>query len=215
MVKATLVLALFIFSIRQIDAQIRTTQLSLKDSGVAELYLGFRNKVKFAGLRQGDKVFFGTTTPYRLDTNIYVLVPSSDSQNTVLVKRRNITIFSKRFCIRHIPDPNIQFGTVRTRIRPRAHSYYASVQEVLTYPKLVIETRNVNLAFHVVSFEFAIARTGFYETWLYGKGDSLSKDQITAVERLVPGDKIYFENIRITGPDDVTRTFVNLAIVIK
>jgi hypothetical protein len=202
-----LVAAVTISFVQNAAGQISVTQLSVRDTGLAELYLGMPNRIRTSGLEANDEVSFGTAQTQRAETDVYILRGERIGSESLQIKRNGKLIFSKAFKVRRLPDPKWHPGVVS---RP-----YATVSQILTDPRLVVETGNTKDWFIINSFEFAVQSKGTFTGPVPVKGDRLLPNQIELVKQLVSGDKIYFENVKVMGPENALRTFNSAVITIE
>lgn len=205
-----IVAALFILMLcvqRSSIAQIEVTPLSLKDTSRAELYLNVENRFRITGLKSGDKVMLRNEQVRKLDSNTYILIPTLPDQHTLLVKKKSTIIYTKDFSVLKFPDVRVCLDTI--------HGTYATIEEVLANPTLVIETGNLKDWISVIAFDLGIQSRNGYEATPTMLGRRFSVYQISRIKNLDPGDKLYFENIKATCPDCGVRTLMPFTIIVK
>jgi len=204
------IIVILLFIAQRGPAQIQATHLFFKDSNSSELFIYRPNRIHISGLMPDDSVSLGTILPERVDSDIYTFRIDRRIHDTLFVRRSNKVVFSKGYHIRQVPDPVLHLGIVNG-----SNPTHITVNEILTYPRLVVEPGNFMRWFVVRSFDMSVQAKESYKGPIKESGDRLSPSQIELIEHLRPGDKIYFENIRVMGPDHTLRLFNNLQFRIK
>lgn len=208
MIKATIITVVFFLStMPSANAQIRILQLSINDTSSGELYHSAENKLKVIGLEQQDKVMVGNDIIRRSGADTFLLTPTSTTAVTVKVVRESKAVFSKTFPVKPIPNSTVRLGAIKDA--------RATVLEILSFPRLVVESGNLKNWFRILSFEMWVEGRGQDRLPIYMVGDQLSPHQKEIIKHLRAGDKVVFENIRATCPHCSTRAFGPITITIE
>jgi hypothetical protein len=187
------------------SAQIRATNPFFSDTNSSELFLHRPNRIRITELMPEDSVSLGRILPERVDSNIYTFRVDRRIQDTLFVRRKNKVVFTQSYSFRPNPDPVLHLGVVNG-----ADPAHVTKDEILTYPTLVVESGNPMQLFVVRSFEMSVQTKDFFHGPILEASDRLSPEQIELIRQLRPGDRIYFENIRVLCPDHELRHFNNL-----
>src|SRR5690606_5191358 len=153
--------------------------LSLRDTGSSELLLNRPNRVRITGLMPDDHVSLGTILPGRVDSNVYTFRVDRRIHDTLFVRRRGDTVFTKVFRYRLNPDPVLYLGFVNS-----ANPGHATVDEILAYPRLTGRSDNPLHLFVVRSFEMSVQTKEAYHGPLASDSDSLSPAQLELIKQL-------------------------------
>jgi hypothetical protein len=149
--------------------------------------------------------------PELADTNIYTFRSSRSFCDTLFIRRRGQVIFSKGYFVERNKDIDLRLGVVTMR-----RSMTATKEEILAYPRLFVSPGDLRLYWFVVrSFAMSIQTKDAWIGPLVGKEERLSTDQIELIKQLRPGDRVWFEDIRVMGSDGGLRAMNSLAIMIK
>ena len=122
-------------------------------------------------LKPDDRVSLGTILPERVDSNAYIFRIDRRIHDTLFVRRSNKVVFAKGYSIGRDPNlnPVLHLGIVNG-----ADPAHVTKEEILTYPRLVIESGNSMQWFVVRSFEMSVQTKESYHGPIPEASDRLS-----------------------------------------
>lgn len=198
-----------------VNGQISISNLSLTDSTLPYLYIGIDNEISISGIGYVDH-----------QSSIYITggggMISKVGANKCLIRVSTITD-ECRVNIQNKKTKKIVEKVYKVRViyLPEAtlnghHFDTVSKQELLLFPLLnvIIPKSFWRHNYRIISFEASFISNGD-SIKISTQGNRFSKEQITQVRELNPGDEIYFDQIRCLGPDSRTIKLPSFWIRIK
>jgi gliding motility-associated protein GldM len=177
--------------------------ITISASGVPLNTLGFRDNAGLSITKDGT------------DPGKYIVTPTLTSPGkasiTLFGKKSDGTeqVFSKKeYRVKEIPDPTMYFGN---KLAGRLEASRARLE---FGPEPRLERFDFEATYKVVSFKLTISRAkggGDLEEFQI-KGPTFASGGATAeaaMKRLTPKDKIYFEELKVVGPDKKVRSIAN------
>jgi GldM C-terminal domain len=177
--------------------QINIINLSLTDSSLSFLYMWVDNRISVTGSADNYSLAIsgGGGTIQKAGKNQYIVRVTSvtDLCELTLLKGTK-SIFQKPYKVRTISNPIATGGGLNdTTVR---------VGVLLANPFISVVAPGCyfRLNYRVMSFRATLMQDTD-STITINNGNIFSTEQIRMIKMLKPGDKIYFDNIRATGPD--------------
>jgi len=138
----------------------------------------------------------------------YSINPTKLGSAIVTVTVNDKSVGTYEFRVKDLPDP-----TVRINGQSGGKIDTASIFKA---GKLIAEIYNGEFQFPWTIMEFTMNCN--YAGFSYdkiSKSDKISPEQISLIKKLKPGMKIYFEDIRVMGPEGTPRTLGPIAFELK
>jgi gliding motility-associated protein GldM len=187
-----------------------TTSISADKMNV--LYIGLQNPISVsAGGVPAEKVSAGISAGSMSKTGAgtYSVVVSSPGKATISVSAnldgKVKTLGSKEFRIKYIPDPILKVGMSRG---PAMKAAEFKVQGGLRAD--LEDFLFDGVRYEVVSYRVGIEAKG--KDYVEGEANSayFPNSVMGAIRSLRPGDQVYFDNVRVKGPDGRVRDMSNI-----
>jgi len=129
----------------------------------------------------------------------------------VSVKKNGIAqpVGAYKFRIKRVPDPVIYVGSVK------GDGFINRVQA--SYIKTVwvkLENFDFDASFSVLSFDLSFAEKGGYKTYS-AKGPNVTPEMAEALKGIESGDRIWFENVVVKGPDGSVRKVPGVTVKVQ
>ena len=214
----------------QTDGQIKTYQLSLKDSTLNILNIGCENALSVKNLPKDCIVKFNDEVLEPLTYNSfdeyikygnYSVNPNDTGDNILRVLKKGKEVFQKKFIAKRHGDPTVKFGIVKDS--------FASVEQILAYPKLFVYTPNYYLkyGYSLVRYNIYFAKgtntKSIYRGYIDGRPMNYDMaefdDEIkNEIKLLKKGDRVFIDDIVILGDGGCTgcaRSMPPIDIIIK
>ncbi|SFD29948.1 gliding motility-associated protein GldM [Chitinophaga sp. CF118] len=187
-----------------------TTSISADKMNV--LYIGLQNPISVsAGGVPAEKVSAGISAGKMTKTGAgqYSVVVSSPGKATISVSAdldgKVKTLGAKEFRIKYIPDPILKVGM------SRGPSMKAAEFKVQGGLRADLEDFLFDgVRYEVVSYRIGIDAKG--KDYVEGEANSayFPNSVMGAIRSLRPGDQVYFDNVRVKGPDGRVRDMSNI-----
>ena len=177
-----------------VGAQIKTYQLSLKDSSIAEVYLAEHNRIRIEGAKSTDKIEFKEADVLRDSFNIFRVIPLGLGRKTLIIYRNNREIFRKDFETKQLSRPKSRLGAIKDSS--------ASINQIISFPRLLALFENCNYKDEhgwVTRFSLSVLKRNDLVYQESIDGDRLSKEGIEMIRQLRAGDRILIEDIVAVG----------------
>jgi GldM C-terminal domain len=195
------------------NAQLRLINPRLFNPDSAYLYVGIDNILQVAGYDNKGSLQIKTTKTLvqrGRGENEFILRPVSRGTDTVRLYKQGRCILTKVYQVNYIPGPIVSIGKNNS-------NYLLTVEEILTDPSLyiVLPGCHIDARFAVFSFDVIFVRVNT-DTIMPQRteGNRMGAGLVNIIKTLAAGDKIIFDNIKVTGPDSHTRTILPVAITI-
>jgi len=196
-----------IFCLGSLSAQVDIINQNLVDDAPDILYFGTDNHLVVSG-HNGRNIKLtvdgGSVSVRDEGFNVKVIKPGSVS---VEVYNGNQEIIKQKFSVHRVSNPVVHLGSIKDS--------KASVTEILKNAFLVIRLPGCYYKhdLKVISFDLVISNRVVIKV-IKGKGYIFNHDMKEAIQKLKPGNKLFFENIRVRGSDSITRIMPILEIKI-
>lgn len=194
--RLTILLILFAF-ITQAQTGIDLINTKLKKPAVSYLYLGVTNVIKITGASKGVKYTLTSSANSKIatadSTNKFEVVAQNNNLfDTLRVIAGGKLVYSEVYSIKKIPDLEVHVGTITAD--------NATVSTILMQPLLISSLPDClfKISFPIVSFDFSTS-TG--TATISCTGNKFSSEVIDAIKKLKPGNKVYFDNIKLKAPE--------------
>lgn len=174
--------------------QIQLHNSDLLDTAKHQLYLKEGNHVIVKSAKVFDEIRFTGQDPDHLKPTtitVFIVYPSQLGEASISIYRKGKMLHSSAFTIESLPDPVVRIG----------HSLdtFMTVRQIRATPFL-------NILYPHTNYKGTILIWGFTLTVEYQSGDIsnlepglsgyLSSQQLNLINRLSPGDRMLFTNIR-------------------
>ncbi len=195
------------------NGQVKIQNTSLISPDTNLVYVGVDNILQITGTKNLDrlKISINDTEQKFKKNGLFVLRSASEASTfKIKLSSRSKILVEKVFNSRKILNPKIGLGA-----RSLADTTL-SIQEILANNKLLIHIPDCLYHFYmqVVRFDLTIYSGNKIINSISVKGNRLSHVELDLLKNLKSGDKIAFENIRATGPED-TRVKNFFIIIVK
>lgn len=143
----------------------------------------------------------------------YVVRVSSGTEATITIGYKNGTTLTPlsnyKFRVKRVPDPYAYVNTVKGF----GQMTKAELQNIHgVFAKM--ENFDFDLKFEVVSFDLTTLADGKYVT-KKANGPGVTQEMTTILNNAKPGDRLFFENVTVKGPDGTLRKVPGTTIVVK
>jgi GldM C-terminal domain len=193
----SLLLSVFVLLFQLSNGQISITNQSLTDSSLGYLYIGVENVIVVSGLADNYTINIsgGASSIRRLEKNKYVARVAAQTDNCqIIFLKGSKVIFKKEFKVRIVPDPIATINGLRDT------SMKANSLLVNPFISVRLPGCFFRLNYSVYSFQ-AIFIQDTDSTTTSTNRASFSTEQIKFIKNSKSGDKIYFDNIRVSEPN--------------
>jgi hypothetical protein len=193
--------------------QINIINQSLTDSSLDFLYIGVDNRISVTGPAGNYSMAIsgGGGTILKDGKNQYVVRVNSvtDLCELILLKGPK-NIFRKGYKVRTIPELIVTAGGLRdTTVK-------AGVLLANPFISIVFPGCYFRISYKVTSFEATFIKDAdSTSTTIINNGNIFSPEQIKMIKILKPDDEIFFEHIRVMGPDNRGHILPSFWIKIK
>jgi hypothetical protein len=194
------IVCLFAFYAFGARAQVDIVNTNLTKPEISHLYVGIDNPIKIKGkpgVKYGLISSSGTSIQKTAVVNEFrLLAISRAGYDTLKVTLAGKVIYKEVFNIKTIPYPIVRAGNI-TKDK-------VTTAELLAQPMLTVFLPDcyLNLSYRIQQFTFYWSK-GKSETCT---GPDFSQNLILIINKLKPGDVVYFEDIHLKGgPDDGPR----------
>lgn len=164
-------------------------------------YIGVPNPVlvSAAGYRQQDLSVSMSAGTISSEGNGYVVRVQSQGETNVNVSAKGKQLASVKFRVKMIPDPKAKVGN------KEGGSMNAAEMKVQNGLAAVLENFDFDAKFDVISYNVTYLARRQDPTTAACTGPYFSQAVKGFQSQMKPGDTIYFEEIRVKGPDGTTR----------
>lgn len=164
-------------------------------------YIGVPNPVlvSAAGYRQQDLSVSMSAGSISSEGNGYVVRVQSQGETNVNVSAKGKQLASVKFRVKMIPDPKAKVGN------KEGGSMNAAEMKVQNGLAAVLENFDFDAKFDVISYNVTYLARRQDPTTAACTGPYFSQAVKGFQSQMKPGDTIYFEEIRVKGPDGTTR----------
>ena len=194
-------------------AQSRFLNLSANNPDVKELYVGEDNHLSITkGNFTSQKLKFSIShgEAIRVRPGEYSIRVTTEDQDTLKYYEDGKLVLSEVFVVKKVPS-----GIARLGKYPDTS---LSVGQILANPffAIIIPGSNYKHNLHILSFSSSFVDTNSDTTAIIHQiGYLLSNDQLKEIRKLIPGAKIYLDNIRISCPTGRTTSHPPVTVRIK
>lgn len=168
-------------------------------------YIGVQNPVSVSapGIPKEDLMVSMTGGSIRGSNGNYTVTVTKPGDAVVSVSAKtssgNKVIGSTKYRVKTIPDPTVKFaGKTGGRV-----STVALKQQSRIFPAL--EGFEFDANFTIQKFSLVIIKPRADAQVYTGSGNTLSSDMLRAMDNIVPGTRVIFDNIIAVGPDGMRR----------
>ena len=154
------------------------------------LYLGLNNPIKVAvsGCKTADLKVSVTNADIRGERGEFYVRPHSLNKVTISIGCRNKLLRKAEFRVKRVPDPVARIGFIK--------GGYVSKSALMAQKHLTANLENFDFdySYKIIQFRMSITVNGFAKEYL-STSNKFTKEQISAIQQVARGQKIYFENI--------------------
>lgn len=211
--KKMIVILIAIFCNFQLYSQTENSVVVSADK-MKILYVGLDNPVSIAASGiSSDKLKVTITNGTITGSNgKYIVKPGHDSISIIMVATELkpgeiIKVGCDTFKVKHVPVPVVCIGNYNSN----AEYLSMSKDELLKNSEINVPFDIFDLKFNVISFTFSWNESGMLHE-LNIIGNKFDQKIIDVINKTIAGDKLFIENIKVTGPGGI-RTLP--AIIIK
>jgi hypothetical protein len=180
---------------------------------ISHLYIGVDNPIIITGkpgVKYGLISSSGTSIQKSNIANEFRLLAVSRAvYDTLKVTLAGKVVYKEVFKIKRIPDFKLSVGNIQTAT--------ASKTEVLLQPFLMVSLPDCYLALSpkVTSFDFYYKNNDGTQTTIECKGAYFNDEIIDKIKQLKANTKVYFDNVKIIGPESPTRVLNYISLTIR
>jgi len=204
-------------------SQVNVINRSLIDSSLNIAYVGIENAIELTGLNKiKDSILFSTTNGIitNLGQNRFTLKPSKIGECTVNFQTKKQKIAIKTFRVDTLGEMVVRLAGVRDSNATGTSDSYATIQQIVSSPFLVIEVPETFYKHkcQVTSFLLSMDGTGFEDANVQVEisGYIIPERIVDMIKRkLRKGNVIAFENIYGVCADGRRRKLKSFTIMIK
>jgi hypothetical protein len=138
----------------------------------------------------------------------YVIQPKNVGMAILKIYAGDKLISNAEFRVKRVPDPVAKIGGYKSGLIQKD---ILLNQEILSVD---MENFDFDLRFIVTSFKLSTHVKGIM-TGVSSSSNTITQEQKTLIEKAVSGQKIYFEEIKVVGPDGAIRNLAPLIIELK
>ena len=175
------------------------------------IYIGFNNPLNIKQSNPNDSLSVTTSSGMlrKIDKERYEIRTNEIGKVFISVfkvnKNKKELIITKEFRVKRLPDPVPSIGSIHTCGKMKKNHLIA-IGRIRAYTMNI----DIDIRFTLNSFTMtSISKKGEIKE-SKASSDRFTNEQINQIKSLDAGDKIYFEDIIVTGPDGTVR---NLTIV--
>jgi hypothetical protein len=195
------------------NAQVQLKNLSLRDPSVKEIYKGWNNILQIISPDSSAKFTLQSSQsvvqPHRSKKNVFSVQNQSNGTDLLKIFENGVLVKQEYFTIKRIPS-------LETFVY-KPNSKKLTVKQLLINPMVQCwpMSNNLKINIRVMSFNMVLVSNQF-EKPLVLKNNTrrFSAENIEYIKKLKKGDRIYFEDIRATSPDSLTRKLMGFEILI-
>ncbi len=214
--KTTILSILFCLCATLSFAQIRTYQISLKDSTDKKLWVLFDNFIRIENLPSDCKLKVTNGKIFRKQgENFYRVKVDSIGKTVLTIYHRSKLIFSEEFENVYWEDFKVKFGSIDD-MGSRGEKY-ATVEDILAFPEIVSYfPSSFFKPYTVTEFNLSFFTDAKEEIKFYPVvGAKISGELLQIVRTLKKGNRVFVDDIRVLGPDGRIRHLNPFNVVIK
>lgn len=198
-----------------LNAQITISNLSLTDTTQNIFYIGIDNTIKISGKQydpanQKHVIMGGGGTLQKKEKGVYIVRVQEETDDCkIWITLNNRPVSKHHFRVRKIGDYVVRYSGLKDSI--------ATINQLLINPFIYVDIpgsyykHNINIT--SFSATFIIHSVDSLET--LSTSNRLTAEQIETIKKLIPGNKIYFNNIYAVSPDGRRRRLTSFTITIK
>ncbi|MEW6469854.1 MAG: GldM family protein [Bacteroidota bacterium] len=192
-------------------SQVDIVNISLTDSTLNYLYIGVNNKVRVTGT-DGDLGMTSSSGKVVKDSasGIFYVTEHVFTIDTLKVYRNGQLILAKDFITQKVNTPRALLSGLKDST--------ATLVQIVPNPVLTVHIPNCeyNFSASVSSFKVSFYRkTGALLKSYEVKGNKMSGEHLVVLKQLMPGDKIKFSDIKVSGTDTSVLFVKPLTVTIK
>ncbi len=183
-----------------------TAAISLDKMNV--FYIGVDNPVSVnaAGVRTADLNVTMTAGSISGNNGKYtVRVTAPGKTNVSVTSSKGKSLANKEYRIKYIPDPEPRVGNKKAGGMP------AGEMKAQMGVAAILENFDFDAKFEVLSFNVGIAAKREDFVLIPNSGQVFSSAVKAALSKVKPGDVVYVEEIKVRGPDGMTRKLSSIA----
>lgn len=177
------------------------------------LYIGIDNPIEFAFDKLDCKNYKLISTEISIKCNDSckcMATCKSQGYATVLVADKdNVVIDTVNFITRMIPNPWVDINGMQ--------GGRLNVSDIKTFKELSLKYNffYFDAGFTITSFDLFWQPKNEIPHLIHNKGSIFNKDALKAISKASPGDIYYFEEIKVLGPDNMTRKLPGIAFKVE
>lgn len=195
-----IVILCFISNLLMAQNDLKIENLTSENSDI--LYIGLVNKIKISNATI-DKVKIGNSEfkSQENQPNVFNLNVQSVGAVDVEFYNGEVLINKKTYTANRVPEPKLSLSSVDIKNK-------ITVDQILKNPNLQIDLGNCKLKnelFTVLSFDLTLQAKNNFVVEAIGKSELLPAVIIENLPKLKTGDNIFFENVKIKGPEGIVR----------
>lgn len=184
--------------------------LTSKDSAV--VYIGITNHLKIDGQQDLSKFkFTSTNSEITIDNNSISLQSGRRGLDTIRIYSNKKLVSTNIFRVDRINNPVAQLAFTLDSV--------ISLNRILANPYLTVKIPNClyEIKYNIFSFQCSLQKAGRSNFTYMGfvNGNKLTDDILKLIQKLLPGDKIVFDEIKVACGSGDTRKLPRLIITIK
>lgn len=192
-------------SLRAQDDTFRNLSLTNPEKNI--VYMGLPNQVMIAGMKMpAADGYEGKYEIRDIQGEKCTLIPVSTGNFSFTYTDVNSQDQTVYFEARRIPLPDVHVAGMSAD--------KCTVQEILDNPKLVIvcDIPDTYLDYEIISYRFGCKVNNSYIEY-QSAGSEMSADILRVIKQLQPGDKIYFDDVRLKMPGGEIRITASMKMI--
>lgn len=210
------VFSFFLLNAFFLKAQILIENISMVKSDTNLLYYNLENELKISGINNF-KLSSTSSNIEFVDDRIIVSPKENQFLDTIIIKKNNKIIFKKVFAICKVNEADLFISGLKRKSYKSSFKDTLSINQLLNKPRLEFLIPNCfykKANFTIVSFDLYI-QNATIAIELSNEGGDFSQSFLDEIKKLHVGDKIFFDNVKVLGPDNNIRNVGSRNVIIK
>lgn len=192
-------------------SQVALKNMQLPNPDTNLLYIGYDNILKVTGVNNSLVTITSTNCEVKRINNIeFYLKSNIKGTTTINIYKEGKLLLKKDYQFKDITNPTIQVSALK--------SNEGTTRDIILNPNLTVVMPYFLSAydFRVIRFSgFFLRRNGEVISTFSCETNHFSNEQLSIIGNLKPGDKILFEKIIVSGPENPSKHLQQFIFTIK
>ena len=209
------IIVLFLLSAMCIKAQLSISNLSLTDTSQHIFYIGVDNIIKISGkqynpVKHQTAIIGGGGTLLKKGKGVYIVKVQNETDHCqIWISENKKSVFRQNYIVRKVGDIVVSYGGLKDST--------ATVSQLLANPFLYIDIPGsfYKHNYSITSFSAIFINRDADSVRASAVGNLLTTEQKELIKKLLPGNKILFDQIYAISPDGRRRKLQPFIITVK